>query len=184
MLFSQKFPKLLIFFHVFSFPFGSLPLFYLPGHVCVLLYDLVCYLFLIECFSLQLLYSSVHFLLICSSFLLKFLLCSSILLPNSVTILITNTLNSLPGKLLFLFHHLNFQRFSLALSIENSSSVFPFYFSFSVSMDLLIGGAATYKPYRRVFMWKCPKQSEWAEGPCWEAGFHVDRSWSFLRVRW
>lgn len=77
MLFSQKFPKLLIFFHVFSFPFGSLPLFYLPGHLCVLLYDLsaiylfiFCYLFLIECFSLQLLYSSVHFLLISSSFLL------------------------------------------------------------------------------------------------------------------
>ena len=46
MLFSQKFPKLLIFFHVFSFPFGSLPLFYLPGHLCVLLYDLVCYLFI------------------------------------------------------------------------------------------------------------------------------------------
>lgn len=46
MLFSQKFPKLLIFFMFFSFPFGSLPLFYLPGHLCVLLYDLVCYLFI------------------------------------------------------------------------------------------------------------------------------------------
>lgn len=89
-------------------------------------------------------YSSVYFLLISSSFLLKFLLCSSILFPYSVNILITHTLNSLPGKWLFLFHHLNFQRFSLALSIENSSSVFPCYFSFSVSMDLSIGGAATH----------------------------------------
>lgn len=115
--------------------------------------------------------------------MLKFLLCSSILFPNSVTILITNTLNSLPDKLLFLFHHLNFQRFSLALSIENSSSVFPFYLSFSVSMDLLIGGAATYNSLKGVS--SCGSVLSSLCGPRalgGKAGFDVDGSCSLLRV--
>lgn len=52
--------------------------------------------------------------MIFSGSLLKFSLCTSMILPNSVNNFITNALNSLPGKFLISVS-LFFQRFSLAL---------------------------------------------------------------------
>lgn len=76
-----------------------LSLFYLPGYLCILLYHIGCYSLFPGCFSFQLLYFQLSFLFILSDSLLKFLLCLSILSPNSFSILITNVLNSLSGKL-------------------------------------------------------------------------------------
>lgn len=107
--------------------------------------------------------------------MLKFLLCSSILFPNSVTILIINS------KLLFLFHYLNCQRFSLALSIENSSSVFPFYLSFSVSVDLLIGGTATYNSVKGVSLCGSVLLNMWAQCPWWESWIRCEQKLFFAQ---
>ena len=72
---------------------------------------------------------------------LKFSLCSSIIFPNSVSILITNALNSLSDKL-FISVLLFFPGFSLVLSSKTNSSVFLFCSTFSVSMEL--GETVTY----------------------------------------
>ena len=95
------------------------------------------YLFFLLCFLFQLLFSSVltSSFFIFSSSLLKFLLCSSILYPNSVSILIVNALSSLCGQL-FISVLLFFQGFSFDLSIETNSPVFSFCLYFSVSMKL------------------------------------------------
>ena len=61
------------------------------------------------------------FFSIFSSSLLKFSLCSYILFPNSVSVLITNALNFLSGKLfIFISLCIFFQVFFLALSIETN----------------------------------------------------------------
>ena len=90
-------------------------------------------------------FSSDWFFFIFSNSLLKFSLCSSILFPNSISILITNALKSLTGKL-FISVLLFFQGFSLALSIEASSSVFSFYLTFSVPLMLRASAPATWDP--------------------------------------
>ena len=88
-------------------------------------------------FSFSLFFSSDWLFLKISSSLLKLSLYLSILVPNSVNILITSALNFLSGKLfisvLFLVF---FQVFSLALSIETDSSVFSFCVSISFSVEI------------------------------------------------
>ena len=82
-------------------------------------------------------------LFIFSSSLLKCLLFTSILSPNSVNIFITNVLNSLSHKLVISVSVLFFQFFFLlAVSVKNSSSAFSFCLTFSASMNL--GVAVTY----------------------------------------
>ena len=70
-----------------------------------------------------------------SSSLLKWSVLRWILFPNSVSIFIINSLNSLSGRLIisvsFFFF---FQGFCLALSIESSS--LPFHFTCSVSVNI------------------------------------------------
>ena len=61
----------------------------------------------------------------------------SILFLNSVSIFITNVLNSYLVNFKFIFYYLFFQGFSLALSIKSISSAFSFPLTFSVSMNLV-----------------------------------------------
>ena len=76
------------------------------------------------CFSFQLLYNSVltGSFSVFSNSSSKFSLCSSILFPNSVSILTTNALNSLSSKLFISVSFVVFQGFFLALSVEIYSS--------------------------------------------------------------
>ena len=80
-------------------------------------------------------FSPNSFLFIFSGSLLKFSLFPSVISHNSVGFLITSALISLSYKL-FISVSLFFQGFSLAHSIETSSSVFSFCLTFSVSMNL------------------------------------------------
>lgn len=89
--------------------------------------------------------SDVVFFTFSHSFV-KFLLCSSINLPSSISILITYVLNSLPGKL-FTSDSLFFAGGSLALSFEASFSVLVC-FSFSVFMNL--NETVTYCSFEEV----------------------------------
>ena len=66
----------------------------------------------------------------------------SAVFPNSVNIFITNVLNSLFVNCLFLFWYLFSWGFSLAFSVESSSSAFSFCLTFSASMKL--GEMVTY----------------------------------------
>lgn len=108
-----------------------LSLFYLPDYLYILLYHIGCYALLPGCFSFQLLYFQLSLLF---DSLLKFLLCLSILSHNSFSILITNVLNSLSGKL---FISVSLFIFSGAFSCSyTSSSVFLPCLTFSISTYL------------------------------------------------
>ena len=87
-------------------------------------------------FSFSLFFSSDWLFLKISSSLLKLSLYLSILVPNSVNILITSALNFLSGKLFISVFFFFFQVFSLALSIETDSSVFSFCLSISFSVEI------------------------------------------------
>ena len=87
-------------------------------------------------FSFSLFFSSDWLFLKISSSLLKLSLYLSILVPNSVNILITSALNFLSGKLFISVLFFFFQVFSLALSIETDSSVFSFCLSISFSVEI------------------------------------------------
>ena len=81
----------------------------------------------------------MHFglvLFIFSSSLLKCLLFTSILSPNSVNIFITNVLNSLSSKLFISVSLFIFSCVFLALSIESSPSAFSFFLTFFTFMNL------------------------------------------------
>ena len=68
------------------------------------------------------------------NYLLKFSLCSPILFPNSVSILIINVLNSSSDKW-FISVSLVFQSFLvIVLSMESNSSVFSFFLTFYISI--------------------------------------------------
>ena len=69
-----------------------------------------------------------------SSSLLKFSLCSPILLPSSVSILFTIALNCLSGKLFICF--IRFFSGVFSCSFETYSSFFSFCLTFSVSLKL------------------------------------------------
>ena len=89
--------------------------------------------------------------LIFSSSLLKWLVFILILIlcPNSVKIFIINVLYQV--NCLSLFHYF-FQGFSLALSIESSSSAFSFYWTLSASMNL--GETLTYCGLEQMFLYE------------------------------
>ena len=73
--------------------------------------------------------------------MLKFLVCSSILFPRSLSILITNTLNNLSDKLFILIiHYLFFQGFLLLFCLKQTP--LSYFASFSISMKL--GETVTY----------------------------------------
>ena len=93
-------------------------------------------LILLVYFSLQLLYSSTLVLFFTfSSSLLKFSLCSYILFPSSVSILVID-LNSFSGKLFTSLSLGFFSGFFLFLSFETYSPVFSFCLHFSISVKL------------------------------------------------
>ena len=117
-----------------------------------------------------------------SSFLLKFLLCSSILLPNSVNILITNALNSLCGKLflfsLFIFSGISscFFNFDQSLCLFISPNFLGLY-EFRCNSHLL-------QSWRDVLMWEHLYTDSCAQCLWCRDGFDMDTVTSFLRGYW
>ena len=102
LMLSQRALKLfLVFKHVFLFAvlFVWVPLFYLPDHLYILLYHLICYSFLRSVYfisAIELFISNCVFIF--PSCLLKISLYIPILFSNSFNIIITNALNALSGK--------------------------------------------------------------------------------------
>ena len=140
-------------------------------------------------------FSSYWFFFIFSCFLLKFSLCSSQFFPSSVSILITNALNSLSGKLFicfigcFFFFPQGF--FFLIFSFERNPFVFSFCLTHSVSMKL---GYLSWSWRGVLCMWVWVTSSPrvcWKPSPWCEVGLEIERlepepgvNWGFSHVHW
>ena len=138
--------------------------------------------------------SSDWFFFIFSSSLLEVLLCSSILFPSSVSILITNAFNSLFGKLCICFISCLIQSFFLALSFEKKKKKL---FHLLILFNFLCLYETWWNTYlswsqRCALMWEhpdadcmCPVaftgELEWAQAtfpprvsPWWEVGLEME----------
>ena len=151
----------------FCFLIGWYSLFSLLDHLCIILLSLSLLLIHSSMFSISIIafFSFDWFFFVFSTSLLKFLLCSFFLFPNSVITLMLWLICLV--NCLFLFHYLFFLGFSLPLSTQTSSSVFSFCLTFPVFMNL--GERVSSCVLEVVSLCGCiPIQSECVQCLWWE----------------
>ena len=128
LMLSQKSQTIFISFHSFFFYCSAwmVSIILSSRALIIPLYHLIYCRFLLVHFLFHLSYSLAVSSFIFSNSLLKFSLCSPILLPSSLSIFMTIALNSLLGRLLFPLCLFLFMRFCLVLLFGTYSSFSSF----------------------------------------------------------